>query len=215
MIIVKIFAGIIMFLTIAIAGLSLFFEPYDPNAQEIISTDAQAVIGTEPVVVVERRRGAVVCKFDPITDSPQQFAADYLFGELLREGDIYSFAARVAVPSGGYTASFGSMTMSGSQVVLEANLNRPAGQALEMIDTVSMQRNLRFPPEALTLRVVLKRNFAWGPDAIICSIVRPSELGQQPVNPAPPPAPSAQPAPVRPVLPPAPAPVPFVPAPPQ
>lgn len=205
MIVVKIFAGLIMAITIALAILGQFFVPYNPN-EEIVASDAQAVIGTEPTVHVERRRGAVVCKFDPVTDSPQQFAADYLFGDLLREGDIYNFAARVAVPSGGYTVSYGSMSLVGTQVILEVFLNRPSGQALEMIDTVSMQRSLRLPAEALTLRVVLRRNFAWGPDALICSIVRPGAPDPVPVV-----APSAPPP--LPALPPAPVPVPFVPAP--
>ncbi len=193
MIIVKFFAGLIIIITLGFAVAGQFYEPYNPNAV-MEQTDVQAVVGNNDAPVqVERRRGAVVCKFDPVTDSPQQFAADYLFGELYREGDIYTFSARVAVPSGGYTVSFGTMSLVGTQVILEAFLNKPNGMALEMIDTVGIQRSVRLPAEALTLRVVLRRNFAWGPDSIICSVMRPAVIAP-PSTPVP--APTAPVAPV-------------------
>lgn len=193
MIIVKIFAGLIIFITVAAAVLSQFFVVVDKSEQQIEASDAQAVIGTAPTIEVRRRAGAVVCKFDPVTESPQQFAADYLFGDLLRIGDLYEFSARVAVPSGGYTASFGNMSLVGTQAILEARLNKPTTQALEMMDTVSMQTRVQIPLQAITLRVVLRRPFAWGPDSLICSVVRPA--APAPVAPVVAPAP-ANPAPV-------------------
>ena len=174
---VQIIAITIVIITFALAVLGQFFEVRDPNAPQpagvMETSNAQAIVADAPRIEVQRTPGAVVCKFDPVTENPQQFAADYLFGELTRNGDVYTFSARVAVPSGGYTVTFGDMSLSGTQVVLEANLSRPQGMALEMIDTVGMRNLMRFPPQALTLRVVLNRNFAWGPNAIICSIMRP------------------------------------------
>lgn len=191
MAVVKVFAAIIIFLTLGMAFIGQIFELRDPatieadKQAEIQASAAQPVLGTDAPADVTRHAGAVVCKFDPVTDSPQQFAADYLFGELMREGDIYTFNARVAVPNGGYTVSFGPLSLVGTQAILEARLNRPSAQALEMIDAVPMTYRMRLPAEALTLRVVLRRPFAWGPDSIICSIMRPASALPAPMAPAP------------------------------
>jgi len=203
MIVLKIIAGFIIFCTVSIAILSQFFEVVDRSElaqqQEMQASNAQPIIDGAPVLDVRRRAGAVACKFEPVTDSPQQFAADYLFGDLMREGEQHVFSARVAVPSGGYTVSYGDMVLVGTQAILEVRLNKPLTQALEMIDTVAMQRRLIIPPEALTLRVVLRRPFAWGPDALVCAVVRPSSAVPAP---APVPAPvQPAPAPVSPVAP--------------
>lgn len=190
MIILKILAGLIIFLTAGLALFSQFYEigPAGPHA--IIEDPAAAV--APPPVEFARHRGAIACKFDPVTDAPQQFAADYLYGELWRDGNQHVFTARVATPTSGYSATFGQASVVGTQAIVEARLTKSSGATLQMLDTVSMQQAFVFPAQVLTLRVILRRDFAWGPDALICSVVRPADMQAPVVNP-PPSTPSATP----------------------
>lgn len=174
MIVVKIFAGIIIFLTVALAVLGQFFELYNPAQEQIVSDGTHDTAVVETVQDVRRHPGGVNCKFEPVTDSPQQFAADYLFAELWRQGDRHTFSARLAVPTSGYTVRFSPLSIAGTQAIVTADLVKPSGATLDMIDSIPMQHTMRLPDQALTLRVVLRRNFAWGPDAIICSVMRPA-----------------------------------------
>lgn len=185
MIVIKFLAGLIILLTAALAIFSQFYEVVPAGQQQIVQDPAAMV--APPPVEYERHRNAIACKFDPPTDAPQQFAADYLYGELWRNGDQHVFTARVAVPASGYVASFGQVSIAGTQAVVTARVVKGGGTSLEMLDTVSMRQAFTLPPEVLTLRVLLKRDFAWGPDALVCSVVRPADSAI-PAVPAPVPA---------------------------
>lgn len=177
MIVIKFLAGLIVAITVILAILGQVVDIKLPEDQEIeIQPAGASGVVAPPVVQVYKHQGAIACKFEPKVEHPQQFAADHLFAEIRREGDRHVFTTRLAVPASGYTTSFGSMSIAGTQVVAVLSLNKPTGASLEMLDTVSLEQPVRLPPEALTMRVVLKRNFAWGPDAIVCSIPQSGSL---------------------------------------
>jgi hypothetical protein len=114
-----------------------------------------------------------ICTFIP-GEGSEDMGNGAAFTRLAPLQDEWQLSGQLNTPSPNYRYEFGPVTLDGNEAKVDLRLRAPEGMSLAVIGAVNLDAKLRLPGQPQQLRIVIDRQFHWGPQEILCPLLQPA-----------------------------------------
>ena len=113
-----------------------------------------------------------ICQFIPAEGEVR--SAPGFQAHMTADGQSHHFTAHLQTPTPGYGYSFGPMQIDEQgRAALDLKLIAPSGMSLQQIAGLDVETRLQLHGVD-SVRIRIDRQFHWGPDYILCQLIRPA-----------------------------------------